>query len=107
MITTPIGSPPLAPLFRAFNQGTCVSLEKDIAGILDSALSLKGRGHAFKRDTRLLGAVPELDSMAVLAVISSLEERFALLIRDDEIDSATFESLGTLIDFVASKLDLA
>ena len=81
-----------------------MAVEKEVLAILDGVLSLKGRGVNFKRDTHLLGALPELDSMAVLGVITSLEERFALLIRDDEIDGATFATLGSLSDFVSGKI---
>ena len=56
------------------------------------------------REFRLLGSVPEFDSMAVLAVLTDLEDRFEIEFDDDEIDAEIFESLGTLSDFVASKL---
>jgi acyl carrier protein len=42
--------------------------------------------------------------MAVLGIITSLEERFAFIIHDDEIDSSVFASLGSLTDFVTAKL---
>ena len=52
----------------------------------------------------LLGAVPELDSMAVVSVITTLEERFGFTINDDELDAASFASIGALTDFVEAKL---
>jgi len=81
-----------------------VSVETDVLRILDSVLSLQGRSASLRRDTPLLGALPELDSMAVLGIITALEERFAFIIHDDEIDSAVFATLGSLIDFVTGKL---
>jgi len=81
-----------------------VSIETDVLRILDSVLSLQGRSASLRRDTPLLGALPELDSMAVLGIITALEERFAFIIHDDEIDSAVFATLGSLIDFVTGKL---
>lgn len=72
--------------------------------ILDDVLSLNGRAAAFGDDTPLLGAVPELDSMAVVGVINMLEERFGFFVDDDEIDGATFETVGTLVAFVEGKL---
>ncbi len=42
--------------------------------------------------------------MAVLGIITSIEERFGLRIHDDEIDGAVFATLGTLVDFVRAKL---
>ena len=43
-------------------------------------------------------------SMAVVALITSLEEQLGIVVDDDEIDGATFETIGTLTDFVAGKL---
>ena len=76
----------------------------DVLRTLDDVLSLGGRAQAYTRDTPLLGAVPELDSMAVVTLITSLEERFGITIDDDDIDGATFGSVGSLVDFVAAKL---
>jgi len=81
-----------------------VTLEKEVVGILDAVLCLRGRSSCFQADTRLLGALPELDSMAVLGIITSIEDRFGLRIHDDEIDGAVFATLGTLVDFVRAKL---
>jgi acyl carrier protein len=81
-----------------------VTTTTEVIGILDNVLSLKGRARNFQLDTPLLGAVPELDSMAVLGVITTLEERFAFTIHDDEIDGAVFTTLGSLVDFVNTKL---
>ncbi len=41
---------------------------------------------------------------AVVTLITSLEERFGITVDDDEIDGATFGSVGSLVDFVAAKL---
>ncbi len=84
-----------------------MALELDILGVLDSALALKGRAHSFTRETPLLGALPELDSMAVLTVITMLEERFGLSIHDDEIDGASFATVGALADWVSTQLGQA
>jgi acyl carrier protein len=73
--------------------------------MLDSVLSLKGRAATFKDDTRLLGGLPELDSMAVASVLTSLEERFGFTIHDDEIDGSTFETVGSLVAYVRGKLE--
>lgn len=77
---------------------------KEVLSILDEVLSLKGRSNSFTEDTLLLGAIPELDSMAVVALISTLEERFGFVVDDDEIDGASFASVGTLVKFVHRKL---
>ena len=76
---------------------------RDVLAVLDDVLSLRGRTAAFRDDTPLLGSVPELDSMAVANVLTSLEERFGFVIDDDEIDGTTFESVGSLVAFVNRK----
>lgn len=81
-----------------------MAVETDVMRILDSVLSLQGRSAVWQRDTPLLGAVPELDSMAVLGIITALEEHFGFVIHDDDLDSAVFATLGSLSDFVAAKL---
>ena len=77
---------------------------KEVLSVLDEVLSLKGRASAFTIDTQLLGAIPELDSMAVVALITTLEERFGFIVDDDEIDGSAFATVGTLVDFVEAKL---
>lgn len=80
-----------------------INIEREVLAVLDEALSLKGRSAGFTRDTPLLGAIPELDSMAVVALITAIEDRFAITVDDDDIDGETFASVGMLVDFVAGK----
>ena len=77
---------------------------QQVLRILDEVLSLNGRSAAFNRDTPLLGAIPELDSMAVVSLITALEEQLGVTMDDDEIDGATFATVGSLVDFVAARL---
>ena len=81
-----------------------MDIKKEVLSVLDEVLDLNGRADGFSLDTPLLGAIPELDSMAVVALISTLEDRFSLNIDDDEIDGAAFASVGTLVTFVQGKL---
>ena len=53
----------------------------------------------------LLGALPELDSMAVVGIITAMEETFGFSIDDDEISADSFETFGSLIAFVERKLN--
>lgn len=76
----------------------------EVIQVLDEVLSLGGRGADFQRDTALLGSVPELDSMAVVSLITTLEERFGISIDDDEIDGDVFATVGSLVDFVHRKV---
>ena len=79
--------------------------QKEVLQLLDDVLSLNGRAvRSFDAGTPLLGAVPELDSMAVVNVITALEERFGITVDDDEIGGETFASVGSLASFVSGKL---
>jgi acyl carrier protein len=82
-----------------------MDIQHEVLAILDDVLSLEGRGRAFTREAALLGAVPELDSMAVVALITSMEARFGFIVGDDEIDGSAFATVGTLADFVQDKLN--
>ena len=57
--------------------------QTEVLSILDEILSLNGRSVSFTSNTPLLGAIPELDSMAVVALLTQLEERFGFSIDDD------------------------
>ena len=81
-----------------------VNAAKEVQTVLEDILGLRGRSAAFTPETALLGAIPELDSMAVVAVLNALEEHFAFNVADDEIDGATFQTFGSLVAFVEQKL---
>ena len=76
----------------------------ELIAILRNVLGLNDRSKHFDRETRLLGALPELDSMAVASVLTVIEERFGVSIADDEIDGAVFATVGTLVDFLDQKI---
>ena len=76
----------------------------EVKAVVGNALQLGDRLRNRNESSALLGAVPELDSMAVVNVITALEERFDITVADDEIGAAAFETLGSLTRFVESKL---
>ncbi len=78
-----------------------MKIQEEILSLLDETLSLNGRGLSFDADTALLGSLPELDSMAVIAVIHAIEERFGISVPDDEIDGSSFATVGTVVEFVS------
>ena len=57
-----------------------MNIEAEVLQALDEVLGLAGRSAAFTRDTHLLGAIPELDSMAVVSLITTLEDRLGLVV---------------------------
>ena len=77
--------------------------QKAVRDVLRDVLSLGARADRLDRDSPLLEAVPELDSMAVASVIAAIEDRFGISIDDDDISGANFATFGSLVEFVASK----
>ena len=59
----------------------------------------------FKDDTPLLGAIPELDSMAVVGILTAVEEELGVTVDDDEISAEIFGSFGSLVDFLRARED--
>jgi len=72
--------------------------------ILRDALQLGDRVDSLTDSSALLGAIPELDSMAVVSVITMIEDEFGVTVDDDEISADTFATLGSLNQFVAEKI---
>ena len=81
-----------------------MNVDVELKNILGEILSLGDRAGRMTDDTPLLGSLPELDSMAVVSVITTIEERFGIAIGDDEISAETFGSFGSLRRFVDEKL---
>jgi acyl carrier protein len=77
---------------------------EEVKNILSDVLSLGERKNSLTADSMLLGDLPELDSMAVVNVITALEDHFDISVDDDEISAKTFETLGSLTGFVEQKL---
>ncbi len=91
--------PPLNPTLEQD-----LNTQKEVLSLLDEILSLNGRSAEFTLNTPLLGAIPELDSMAVVSLITSFEDRFGFAVDDDEIEGSTFATVGSLVEFVDGKL---
>lgn len=73
--------------------------------ILADSLQLGSRASTLDASTPLLGSLPELDSMAVVTLVTALEEHYGFIVDDDEIDAETFETLGSLARFVDQKIN--
>jgi acyl carrier protein len=82
-------------------------IDKQLRRVLRNCLQLGDRADALSANSRLLGALPELDSMAVVTVITAVEEDFGLTIDDDEINAEVFETFGSLVGFISKKLESA
>jgi acyl carrier protein len=78
---------------------------EQIKNILTDTLELGASFNDADEETLLLGSVPELDSMGVIAVITALEEQFDIFVEDDDISGETFASLGSLVQFIDDKIN--
>ena len=78
-----------------------------IRSILRDVLQLGARADELHESTALFGSIPEFDSVAVITVLTSIEERFDIVIEDDEISAETFETVGSLAALVDQKLAVA
>ncbi len=74
----------------------------EVTEIVRSVLRLPPEALAAGRDTPLLGALPEFDSLSVAELIAALEEHFG--IRLDDVGAETFETLGALVDHLSQRL---
>ena len=77
---------------------------EQVRAILRDALSLGSRADGLDAPSPLLGAIPEFDSMAVVAVLTMLEDQFGFTVEDDEVSADVFQTLGALVEFVDRKL---
>ena len=82
-----------------------MNVEEDIKTILANTLSLGNRKASLTTDTPLLGNIPELDSMAVISVITAIQDHAGISIHDDEFSQEMFLTLGNLCSFVQQKLN--
>jgi acyl carrier protein len=77
-----------------------------VAEVLGQSLCLAPEVTAgLAAESLLFGNLPELDSMAVATVLTALEDRFHILIDDDEVSGELFETVGSLAAFIRGKLD--
>jgi acyl carrier protein len=72
----------------------------DVKMLVAETLGIPGRLGSMDASTRLLGELPELDSLAVAELIAAMETRFGLDIDDADFTADIFETFGTLAAFV-------
>jgi len=77
---------------------TLRALLRDVLGLTQERID------GFDADTPLFGALPELDSMAVAGLLTEMEDRFGILIEDEDMDGDMFESFGSLLAFIRAKI---
>ena len=81
-----------------------MNVEQEVIKTVRAVLSLDSTRIPLHANSPLLGVIPELDSMAVVSILTALEERLGITVDDDEVDGRTFASVGSLTKFVEGKL---
>lgn len=76
----------------------------DTIQIIAEVLQLGERVSSFDANTPLLGSVPEFDSMAVVSVITAIEDNYGFTVEDDEVSAELFETVGSLHEFILQKI---
>ena len=84
-----------------------VTMQEQILNIVGEVLGLDRSKVKLDDTTGLLGHLPEFDSMAVVSILTAIEDHFGITIADDEVDASIFETGGSLTAFVASKVAAA
>jgi acyl carrier protein len=75
----------------------------DVKSLLVETLGIEDRSNAISSSTALFGNLPELDSLAVLELVTAIEDHFGIVIDDSEFTGDMFETLGSLATFVDVK----
>lgn len=79
---------------------TKAQLTLEIKQLLIETLSLDILPSDLADDALLLGDIPEFDSMAIVSIITALEENYQFTSADDELNAEVFESIDTVVNFV-------
>jgi acyl carrier protein len=79
---------------------TTASTLDDLKTLVGQTLGITDRVDSMDAATGLLGSMPELDSMAVVELITAIGERFGFEPDEADFTADAFETLGTLAAFV-------
>jgi acyl carrier protein len=79
---------------------TTTSTVGEVKSLIGEILGIADRVNSMNESTRLLGSLPELDSMAVAELLAAIEERFGFELDSADIATDTLETVGTLAAYV-------
>ena len=81
-----------------------MNLLDEIIQIVADVLMLEDQADGFDENTGLLGSIPEFDSVAVVSLVTALEEEFGCTFDDDELNADVFATIGSLTKVTEQKL---
>jgi acyl carrier protein len=79
---------------------TTTSTFNDVKTLVAETLGIIERLDSLDASTRLLGSLPELDSLGVAELLAAIEDRFGFEIDYSDVTMDMFETLGTLAAFI-------
>ncbi len=107
VINCKVHSPPVADKIARNLQKELDMHKQDVINtvkeILIHTLSLDMAIDDLSSETALLGNFAEFDSMAIVSVITAIEESFQFTAEDDELSAEVFETVESLTYFVVQK----
>lgn len=71
-----------------------------VIDVIVTTLGIEERADTLDTSTPLFGSMPELDSLAVVELVTAIEERFGFYVDDDDFSGEIFETVGSLTEFV-------
>lgn len=71
-----------------------------VRDLIVETLGLSGARADIDAATELFGSLPELDSLAIVQVVTEIEDRFGFEFSEEDITSEVFETVGSLAAYV-------
>ena len=72
----------------------------EVKALVAETLGITDRLDSLDASTRLVGSLPELDSLGVAELVAEIEDKFGFEIDFSDVTIDMFETLGTLAAFV-------
>jgi acyl carrier protein len=79
---------------------TTASTVDEVKAMIGEVLGVTDRVDSMDASTRLLGSLPELDSMAVAELLAAIEETFGFQVDTGDLAIDMLETVGTLAAYV-------
>ena len=76
-----------------------------LVSLLRETLQIGAKADTLTEQSRLFGALPEFDSVAIISVVMAIEQEYGIEIPDRELSADVFETLGSLRQFISRKID--
>lgn len=83
-----------------------INTSSELKSLLAHTLGMSEVPPSWTDDMPLFGNIPDLDSMAIVGLITAIEEHFAVEFVNEDMTMDTFANLANLAAIVQGKLEL-